>query len=304
MEENRRFKQAEFAAWIGIAVNVLLTIIKGVIGLQSHSKALIADAVHSASDIVGSLAVYVGLRAAKQPPDEEHPYGHGKAESVAAIIVAVILLMAGLQIGKSSFSSFFNPVEPPGGLAIYAVVFSIVVKEILFRYKYRLGKKLNSEALIVNAFEHRSDVYSSIAALIGISASIIGKHFQIGWLIYGDPVAGLVVSLMVVWMAWKLGTEAIYHTLDHVLDEKETDEFRKIASSIPEVKRIDELYARKSGYYVIIDLKIAVDPNMTVAEGHRVGKKVKKLLLQNPNVHNVLIHINPFYTEDDDTQEK
>lgn len=181
MEQNRRFKQAEFAAWIGIIINVLLTIVKGMIGLQSQSKALIADAIHSASDIAGSLAVYVGLRAAKQPPDEEHPYGHGKAESIAAIIVAVILFIAGLQIGKSSFSSFFNPVKAPGGLAIYAVVISIVVKEILFRYKYRLGKKLNSEALIVNAFEHRSDVYSSLAALAGIGASLLGKHFQINW---------------------------------------------------------------------------------------------------------------------------
>lgn len=114
MEVNRRFQQAEFAAWIGIIVNILLTIVKGVIGLQSQSKALIADAVHSASDIVGSLAVYVGLRAAKQPPDEEHPYGHGKAESIAAIIVAILLFLVGLQIGKSSLSSFFNPVEAPG----------------------------------------------------------------------------------------------------------------------------------------------------------------------------------------------
>lgn len=301
MEVNRRFQQAEFAAWIGIIVNILLTLVKGVIGLQSHSKALIADAVHSASDIVGSLAVYVGLRAAKQPPDEEHPYGHGKAESIAAIIVAILLFLVGLQIGKSSLSSFFNPVEAPGGLAIYAVVISIVVKEALFRYKYRLGKKLNSEALIVNAFEHRSDVYSSLAALVGIGASLLGKYFQIDWLVYGDPVAGLVVSLMVVWLAWKLGSEAIYNTLDHVLDEEETVEWRNIISTVPEVKRIDELYARKYGYYVIIDLKIAVDPNMTVADGHRVGKKVKKLLLEHPSVHNVFMHINPFYAAEDRT---
>ncbi|VEF47671.1 cation diffusion facilitator family transporter [Bacillus freudenreichii] len=295
--EKDRFKQAERAAWLGVIINILLTVIKGAFGLKAHSKALIADAVHSASDIVGSLAVYVGLRAAKRPPDEEHPYGHGKAESIAAIIVAVILFIVGLQIGKSSFESFFKPLEAPGSIAIYAVVFSIIVKEALFRYKYKLGKKLNSDALIVNAYEHRSDVYSSIAALIGIGASILGEMLNVDWLVYGDPVAGLVVSVMVLRMAWKLGAESIYNTLDHVLDDKEIEGFKEVVFSVPEVMRIDELHARKHGYYVIIDLKISVNPAMTVSEGHLIGKKVKKKLLSDPNVHNVLVHINPFYTE-------
>lgn len=300
MEQKDRFKQAEFAAWLGIIVNIILTLIKGIFGFQAHSKALIADAVHSASDIVGSLAVYVGLRAAKQPPDEEHPYGHGKAESIAAIIVSVVLFVVGIQIGKSSIKSFFKPLEAPGSIAIYAVIFSIIVKEALFRYKYRLGKKLNSEALIVNAYEHRSDVYSSIAALIGIGASILGKKMNIGWLVFGDPVAGLVVSLMVMRMAWKLGAESIYNTLDHVLNDEKTTDYKRIVLSVPEVMRVDELYARQHGYYVIIDLKISVNPEMTVAEGHRIGKKVKKKLLGDPNVHNVLVHINPFHHGSDD----
>ncbi|GIN20120.1 MAG TPA: cation transporter [Bacillus bacterium] len=299
MEQKDRFKQAETAAWVGIIVNILLTIIKGVFGIKANSKALIADAVHSASDIAGSLAVYVGLRAAKQPPDEEHPYGHGKAESVAAIIVSVILFIVGVQIGKSSFESFFKPLEAPGSSAIYAVLFSIIVKEALFRYKYRLGKKLNSEALVVNAYEHRSDVYSSIAALIGIGASIIGNKLNVEWLVFGDPVAGLVVSVMVMRMAWKLGAESIYNTLDHVLDDEKTTVYKKIVLSVPDVKRVDELHARQHGYYVIIDLKIAVNPEITVAEGHQVGKNVKKKLLSQPDVHNVLVHINPYYSEPD-----
>ncbi|HEY4552732.1 MAG TPA: cation diffusion facilitator family transporter, partial [Bacillaceae bacterium] len=111
MEQKDRFKQAEFAAWLGIIINVALAVIKGLVGVKANSKALIADAVHSASDIAGSLAVYVGLRAAKQPPDKDHPYGHGKAESIAAIIVAVILFLVGLQIGKAALTSFFQPIE-------------------------------------------------------------------------------------------------------------------------------------------------------------------------------------------------
>ncbi|MBS4194797.1 cation diffusion facilitator family transporter [Lederbergia citri] len=298
MKQDDRFKQAEFAAWLGIIVNIVLTIVKGFIGIKANSKALIADAVHSASDIAGSLAVYIGLRAAKRPPDEDHPYGHGKAESIAAIIVAVILFIAGLQIGKSSITALFSKVEVPGGIAIYAVIFSIVVKEALFRYKYRLGKKLNSDALIVNAFEHRSDVYSSIAALIGIGASILGKKFNVHWLEFGDPVAGIVVSILVLKMAWKLGADSIHNTLDHVLHKEDTTVFRKIVASVPEVREIGELHAREHGYYVIIDLKISVDPDITVKEGHEIGKKVKSKLMDHPDVHNVFVHINPDHQDD------
>lgn len=292
-----RFKKAEFAAMLGIVINIVLAIVKWGIGVYAGSRALIADAVHSASDIAGSLAVYLGLKAAKQPPDEDHPYGHGKAESISAIIVAVLLLFVGFEIGKSSVTAFFQPIEAPKSIAIAAVVFSIIVKEALFRYKYKLGKELNSDALIVNAYEHRSDVYSSFAALAGIGAAIIGGKLGIGWLEYADPVAGVIVSIMVIHMAWSLGKESIHNTLDHVLHEEDTLELRKAVESVPEVKKINQLHAREHGHYVIIDLKISVDPNMTVEEGHRVGKEVKGKLLQMNNVKNVFVHINP-YNED------
>ncbi|WP_066292980.1 cation diffusion facilitator family transporter [Bacillus sp. FJAT-29937] len=292
-----RFKKAEFAAMLGIVINIVLAIVKWGIGVYAGSRALIADAVHSASDIAGSLAVYLGLKAAKQPPDEDHPYGHGKAESISAIIVAVLLLFVGFEIGKSSVTAFFQPIEAPKSIAIAAVVFSIIVKEALFRYKYKLGKELNSDALIVNAYEHRSDVYSSFAALAGIGAAIIGGKLGIGWLEYADPVAGVIVSIMVIHMAWSLGKESIHNTLDHVLHEEDTLELREAVESVPEVKKINQLHAREHGHYVIIDLKISVDPNMTVEEGHRVGKEVKGKLLQMNNVKNVFVHINP-YNED------
>ncbi|MCM3708600.1 MULTISPECIES: cation diffusion facilitator family transporter [Cytobacillus] len=294
MKNNDRFKKAEFAAIIGIVGNIILAALKWGIGVYSGSKALVADAVHSASDVAGSFAVYLGLRAAKQPPDEDHPYGHGKAELIAAIIVAVLLFLVGIEIGKSSFESFFSPIEPPKAIAIAAVLVSIIVKEAMFRYKYNLGKKLNSEALIVNAYEHRSDVYSSIAALIGIGCAIIGGRMGIGWLEYADPVAGLIVSLMILQMAWRLGKESIHSTLDHVLHEEDTLEMRKTAESVDYVKRIDELHAREHGHYVIVDIKVSVDPDMTVEAGHRVGKEVKRKLLQLENVQNVFVHINPY----------
>ena len=297
MDEQTRFQQAQFAAMVGVFGNIVLAVIKGWSGMIANSKALMADAVHSASDVAGSLAVWIGLRAAKQPPDDDHPYGHGKAESIAAIIVAVLLFLVGIEIGTSSFSSLFQPIEPPKMIAVYVVILSIVVKEAMFRYKYALGKKIKSDAIIVNAYEHRSDVFSSIAALIGIGAATAGQKIDIPLLIYADPIAGLFVSLLVLKMAWTLGTESIHHALDHVWHEEETVRLREAVLSFPEVKRIDSLYARQHGHYVVVDLKIAVSPHLTVSEGHEIGKKVKQKLLSFPQVRNVMVHVNPYHEQ-------
>ncbi|OCA92439.1 cation diffusion facilitator family transporter [Pseudobacillus wudalianchiensis] len=301
MEKEERFKKAEFAAMVGIVGNIFLAILKGIGGMIGNSRALLADAAHSASDVAGSLAVWIGLRAAKRPPDEDHPYGHGKAESISAIIVAVLLILVGFEIGISSVRAFFQAIEPPKAIAVYAVLFSIIVKEAMFQYKYRLGKRIKSNALIANAYEHRSDVYSSIAALIGIGAAMLGGKLGIDWLIYADPVAGLLVSLLVLKIAWTVGKESIHNTLDHVLHEEDTGIFKEAILSVPAVRKINSLYARDQGHYVIIDLKIAVDPFMTVEEGHRVGKQVKKKLLALPDVQDAFIHINP---DQPDTEEK
>jgi cation diffusion facilitator family transporter len=298
-----RFKQAEFAAMLGVVGNAILAILKGVLGVIGNSRALVADALHSASDILGSFAVFVGLRAAKQPPDKDHPYGHGKAESIAAIIVAVLMLIIGLEIGKSSVEAFFKPIEPPKTIAIYGALISIVVKESMFQYKYRLGKRIKSDAIIVNAYEHRSDVFSSIAVLIGIAGAIIGQAVGYDWLVYADPVAGLFVALLIIRMAWKLGSESIHTTLDHVLHEDEIENFKKAVYNIKDVKSIDELYAREHGHYVIIDIKISVDPNMTVEDGHKVGKRVKKQLLKESDVQDVFVHINPYSEENEEAKE-
>ncbi len=292
--KDERFQKVQFAAWVGIIGNIILAILKGVIGWMAGSRALVADAVHSASDVVGSVAVLIGVRAAKLPPDEDHPYGHGKAESIAAIIVAVLLFFVGFEIALSAIKSFNEPIEVPGIIAIYAVIFSIVVKELMFRYKYNLGKKYRSEALMTDAWHHRSDVFSSIAALIGIGASIIGGHIGISWLVYADPLAGLFVSILILKMAWSLGKQSIHNAMDHVLHDEDTVEMRETALSVEGVMKINEFLAREHGHYVIIDLKIAVNPHITVEEGHAIGKKVKEQLIKINHVHDVRVHINPY----------
>ncbi len=294
----REDKQAETAAMLGVVVNILLALLKIVAGIAADSRALIADAVHSGSDVVGSFAIYIGLKAAKQPPDEEHPYGHGKAESIAAIIVSVLLAIVGLKIGLSSFEAFYAPTEIPGQAALYVIVFSIIVKEAMFRYKYNLGKRIGSKALIVNAYEHRSDVFSSIAALIGVAASLLSVRTGLGFLAYGDPAAGLIVSLFVLKMAFSLGKEAIVMTMDRVLPEDEVKPYKDIVSRCEGVEKINSMHAREHGRYVIIDLKIAVLPHLTVEEGHKIGKKVKAGLLKERKIQDVFVHINPLGEED------
>ncbi|WP_406565551.1 cation diffusion facilitator family transporter [Cytobacillus luteolus] len=285
---------------VGVVGNLGLAILKYVIGVISGSRALVADAAHSATDVAGSLAVFIGLRAAKQPPDEDHPYGHGKAESIAAIIVSVLLFLVGIEIGKSSFEAFFEPIEAPKTIAIYALIISIIAKEAMFRYKYKLGKRIKSDAIIVNAYDHRSDVYSSIAALIGVGAAILGEKMGIPWLEYGDPVAGLFVSILILKTAWKLGKESIHNTLDHVLHEEDTVEMRNVVLTVPGVKKIGSLHAREHGHYVIVDIKVSVDPHITVEEGHKIGKTVKQKLIEVSNVQDVFVHINPYSEDDED----
>src|SRR5699024_772222 len=163
------------ATWIGIIVNIFLAILKAVGGILSGSRALIADALHSASDIAGSIVVLLAVKISNKPPDAEHPYGHGKAENIASIIVALLLILVGIEITLSSAKVFFGDIPAaPGKLALVILAASILIKEILFQYKIRLGKKYKRTALVSEAWHHRSDALSSLAALTGVGLALIG----------------------------------------------------------------------------------------------------------------------------------
>ncbi|WP_338777335.1 cation diffusion facilitator family transporter [Metabacillus sp. FJAT-52054] len=294
MNKDNRFKQVQIAAVTGIAANLLLAVLKGVIGFISGSKALIADAAMSVTDVAGSVVVLFGIRLAKKPPDEDHPYGHGKAESIAAVVVAVLLTLVGFEIGKTSFEAFFKPAKAPSPIAIAAVAAAIVIKEVMFQYNYRLGKRLKSDALIANAYDHRSDVFASLAALIGILGAIAGSWFKIDWLLYADPFAGVAVSILVLFTAWKVGSEAIHASLDHVMHDEDTAEMKETILNIEGVKRIDELFAREHGHYAIVDVKISVIATLSVLEGHEIAKRVSAALMEYEEVQKVFVHVNPF----------
>lgn len=291
-----RFNKAEKAAWTGIAGNLALAGMKGIIGYFAGSKALLADAVHSASDVAGSFAVLVGLRAAKRPADVDHPYGHGKAETIAAIVVSVLMIIMGFEIGQSALQSLRAGVtDPPQWFALVALAISIAVKEILFRYNYTLGKKLNSQALIANAWDHRTDVFSSIAASVGVLGALAGVWLNQPILYYLDPAAGLFVSVLVLRMGFKLIRESVHNTLDHVMHEEDAQELVEAVQRVKGVITVDGLRAREHGHYVIVDVKISVNPRISVSEGHEIAKMAKQHLMKRfTHVSDVLVHVNPY----------
>lgn len=292
----QRFEKAYFAAWLGIVGNIFLAVLKGIVGWLSGSKALLADAASSASDVAGSIAVLIGLKTANKPADEDHPYGHGKAQSVAAIIVSVLLLLVGLEIGLTSAKSIFSGVDSsPKLFALVAIGVAIVVKEALFQYSLRMGRRLSSQALIASAWDHRTDVLSSFAVFLGVGGAWLGDYIGQPWLYYADPVAGLFVALLVLRMGYRLVSESIHSAIDHVLHKEETEDMLDTAQRVKGVIAVNELRAREHGHYVIVDIKICVNPKITVAEGHEIGKVVKQQLLRRfSHVSDVMIHVNPY----------
>jgi len=284
------------ATWVGIIVNIFLTIIKAIGGFISGSKALLADALHSASDIVSSVVILFAVKIANKPPDEEHPYGHGKAENIAAIIVALLLIVVGVEISISSIKVFFGEVpSAPTSIALIIVIISILLKELLFQYKIRVGKKHDSSALIADAWHHRSDSLSSIAVLIGVSCAMLGEKFGLDFLVYGDALAGVVVSVIVIKVGYGLAKEASGVMMEKVLHDEEIIPYVDAVYEIEGVKRIDQMLARTHGSYLIIDLKVSVDPNLTVREGHDIAFAIRKILIRDfEEIEDVLVHINPF----------
>src|SRR5690625_2308686 len=229
------------ATWVGIIVNIFLAIIKAIGGIVSGSRALIADALHSTTDIIGSVVILFAVKIANKPPDEEHPYGHGKAENIASIIVALLLIVVGVEISISSIKVFFGDIpKAPGQLAIYILVAAIIIKEILFYYKYFLGKKYNSVALISEAWHHRSDSLSSFAALVGVGLAILGEYLQIEFLIYGDAIAGIIVSIIVIKVGYNLAKDSANVVLEQVLDKEDIKKYEEKIGRASCRERVEE----------------------------------------------------------------
>ena len=291
--KNEIYKKGEVGAWIGIAGNVVLSLIKFLAGIFGHSAAMVADAIHSLSDILSSVIVLIGLKVARKRPDTEHPYGHSKAESVAAQIVSVFLVFLGGMIFYNSWNSVLkSDYEAPSYYVLYIAFASIVVKEGLFQYKNRLGKKIHSSSLVVDAWHHRSDAISSIAVLIGVFLALIGgPKFHIA-----DHIAAMAVALIICYTGVNLMLKTGSELMDQVLTGPSAEKIKILASEVEGVKAVEKLFIRKSGMDLIIDIHIEVDPALSVVEGHNIAGKVKaKLMKKMESLRSVMVHVEPFF---------
>ncbi len=276
----------------GIAVSVVLIFLKGISGHLGHSYALIADATESGADILSSGLLWLGLRIAIKKPDKEHPYGHGKAEPLAAIAVSLFLIGAATWIAYHSINFISTPHALPKSFTLWILLMVIAIKESMFRYVLEVGNKIKSQAVKADAQHHRSDAITSIAAFIGISIAIIGgKGYE-----SADDWAALVASTLIFYNAIVILRPALSEIMDAAPSNEIVEKVKKIAATVPMVKGIEKCYVRKMGFDYHVDIHIEVDGQLSVTEGHRIAHLVKDTLLESKlRVINVLVHVEPFF---------
>ena len=285
-----RLQRGLRATFVGLAVNVAFAGVKLFAGLVGHSHALVADAVESFADIFSSLIVWRGLVVAAAPPDEEHPYGHGKAEPIAAAIVAAMLLGAALWIALRAFMELHEPHLPPAPFTLLVLVVVITGKELLYRFVAREGGAANSPALKADAWHHRSDAITSVAAGVGSSVALLGgRGYEAA-----DDVAAIAAAAVIAWNGWHLLRPALNELMDTAPSREVADEIRAIAAQTPGVADVEKCIVRKAGYQYFVDMHVEVDPQMTVWHAHEIAHQVKNRIRERlPLVCDVLIHIEP-----------
>ena len=275
---------------ISILVNLLLSAGKLAAGLLAHSGAMISDAVHSASDVFSTLVVIVGVKLSGKESDREHPYGHERMECVAAILLSGILLATGLVIGWEGIQKILSEhaeLRAPGILAAAAALVSILVKELLFRYVRGFARKLDSTALMAEAWHHRSDALSSIGALAGILGARAGFPVL-------DPLASVVICVFIAKAAADIFRDAVDKMVDHSCDEETEDAIRLCAVEQPEVERIDLLKTREFGNRIYIEMEIAVNGDLPLRQAHDAAERVHDEIERRfPKVKHIMIHVNP-----------
>lgn len=281
--------QPRICIQIGLFTNVALTGFKFLAGIIGLSRAMIADALHSLSDILTTVVVYIGIQIGERPADEKHPYGHGNAETIAASLVALIIFGIGAYAGISAVLTIINKqFKAPLNIALLAALISIVIKESLFRYTIKVGRVSNNPAVEADAWHHRSDAYSSIAALIGISGAKLS-------LLYLDPLAGLIVSGFIIRIAARLINTNIRIMMDERPKTNFINNIKDVVRKTEGVEKIDSIKVHRRGSYFTIDLEIAVDGRITVDEGHRVAANVKDNIRKRiQHIGDVMVHVNPY----------
>lgn len=276
---------------VSVLINLLLSVVKLAAGLLAASSAMISDAIHSASDVLSTFIVVIGVSLSEKQSDKEHPYGHERLECVASILLAAILFVTGAGIGltgmKTVISGSYEELAMPGVLALGAAVLSILVKEWMFWYTRAAAKRIRSGALMADAWHHRSDALSSIGALIGIAGARMG--FPIC-----DPIASVVISVCICKAAYDIFKDAVDKMVDKSCDKETEEEIRRIVMEQKGVLGIDLLRTRLFGTKVYVDLEIVVNGEVTLREAHAIAERVHDVVEKDMDmVKHCMVHVNP-----------
>lgn len=293
----KRLERSLRVTFLGLLVNAALAAGKIAAGVIGHSQALVADGVESAADFISSLIVWRGVTVAAAPADEQHPYGHGKAEPLAAAVVATVLIAAAVFIIIGAVRDIVTPHDVPAPFTLLVLIFVILIKEFLFRFVLKEGSELESSVVRADAWHHRSDAITSLFAFIGISVAVLGgEGYETA-----DDYAAILAGGVIAFNGWRLLRPAMDELMDIAPEGAFLDKIRAIGEASSEVVRVEKCYVRKSGYEYLVDMHIEVDPGMTVHRAHDIAHQVKdEIRRQIPLVRDVLVHVEPAYREAND----
>lgn len=290
---NENFEQtATKVSMVSIVGNLVLSAFKAIAGIAAHSGAMVSDAIHSASDVFSSIIVIIGVKISAKDSDVQHPYGHERFECVAAIILAIILCITGIFIGIDAIKDItggnYESLAIPGILALVAAILSILSKEAMFWYTKHYAERLNSGALMADAWHHRSDALSSVGALIGIAGARMGFPVL-------DSLASLVICGFILKAAYDIFIDAIDKMVDHSCDEETENEMLQCALTQDGVISVDLLHTRVFGNKIYVDIEICADGTKTLAEGHDIAEQVHDAIEKNfSKVKHIMVHVNPY----------
>ena len=284
-------KVANRVSFVTIIGNIALSILKLFAGVWAHSSAMISDAIHSASDVFSTIIVIIGIKLASKEADKEHPYGHERMECVAAIVLAMVLFITGLGIGMDALQTIldgnYDSIKVPGMLALVAAIVSIVAKEAMYWYTRYYAKRIDSGALMADAWHHRSDALSSVGALIGIGGAMMGFPVM-------DAVASLVIFVFIVKAAYDIFKDAMDKMVDHSCDEETEKLIYDCVIKNDEVMGIDMLQTRIFGNKIYVDVEILVNGTYTLQKAHEIAEDVHDDIEENfPKVKHIMVHVNP-----------
>ncbi|MFD2924383.1 cation diffusion facilitator family transporter [Halobacillus naozhouensis] len=290
MGEYENIKRGEKGAWVSIIAYLVLAAVKLIVATIGNSEALRADGLNNTTDVIASIAVLIGLKISRKPPDEDHHYGHFRAETIASLVAAFIMMTVGIEVIVGTIGDIMNGhISEPSMLTGWTAILAALFMFVVYRYNLNLAGQVGSQALYAAAQDNRSDALVSIGAAVGIFGAQLGVY----WL---DPLAGLIVGLIICKTAWDIFREAS-HTLSDGFNKVEVKNIRHVIASHPSVLTVEDVKARLQGNQTFVDATIHIDPNLTIQEGHDITDEVEVLLKQEMNIYYAHIHIEPFKEE-------